>query len=38
MLATGVTHVSLRDSKTPVTGTLTFPRSVFARFLQELKA
>ncbi|MFJ3774038.1 DUF397 domain-containing protein [Streptomyces sp. NPDC090075] len=30
-------HISLRDSKTPTTATLTFPTSAFAPFLAALK-
>ncbi|MET9088040.1 DUF397 domain-containing protein [Streptomyces sp. NPDC004237] len=36
-IATSPAHISLRDSKTPTTATLTFPISAFAPFLVALK-
>nr|WP_225099631.1 DUF397 domain-containing protein [Streptomyces sp. CoH27] len=32
-----LTHISLRDSKAPALGTLTFPAEAFAPFLRALK-
>ncbi|MYW68308.1 DUF397 domain-containing protein [Streptomyces sp. SID8379] len=37
-LATHPTHISIRDSKTPAQGTLTFPAGVFTAFLDDVKA
>ncbi|MDQ1068262.1 DUF397 domain-containing protein [Streptomyces canus] len=37
-IATHPTHISIRDSKTPTTATLTFPPTLFFAFLNALKA
>jgi hypothetical protein len=36
-IATHPTHISIRDSKTPTTATLTFPPAPFSAFLNALK-
>lgn len=36
-IATHPTHISIRDSKTPLTATLTFPPAPFTAFLNALK-
>ncbi|WP_328780934.1 DUF397 domain-containing protein [Streptomyces canus] len=36
-IATHPTHISIRDSKTPTTATLTFPPVPFSAFLNALK-
>ncbi|MFF4062072.1 DUF397 domain-containing protein [Streptomyces sp. NPDC001668] len=36
-IATHPTHISIRDSKTPTTATLTFPPAPFTAFLDALK-
>ncbi|MET7731095.1 DUF397 domain-containing protein [Streptomyces sp. NPDC005402] len=37
-IANSPTHVSIRDSKTPTTATLTFPPAPFTAFLDALKS
>ncbi|MER7566400.1 DUF397 domain-containing protein [Streptomyces sp. NPDC097941] len=36
-IATHPTHISIRDSKTPTTATLTFPPAPFTAFIDALK-
>ncbi|MGI5454973.1 DUF397 domain-containing protein [Streptomyces sp. CA-249302] len=36
-IANSPTHTAVRDSKTPTTGTLTFPTPTFTTFLEALK-
>ncbi|MFD5537906.1 DUF397 domain-containing protein [Streptomyces sp. NPDC127079] len=36
-VATGPAHISVRDSKDPAAGALSFPAGVFVRFLSALK-
>lgn len=36
-IATGPTHIAIRDSKTPTRATLTFPTASFTPFIQALK-
>ena len=36
-IATHPTHISIRDSKTPTTATLTFPPAPFSAFIDALK-
>jgi hypothetical protein len=37
-IAARPTHISIRDSKAPAQGTLTFPTEAFASFLNSLKS
>ncbi|MFI0539784.1 DUF397 domain-containing protein [Streptomyces sp. WSLK1-3] len=37
-IATHPTHIAIRDSKTPVRATLTFPARSFTAFLEALKS
>ncbi|MEU0025117.1 DUF397 domain-containing protein [Streptomyces sp. NPDC006335] len=37
-IANSRTHISIRDSKTPTTATLTFPLASFTAFLDTLKS
>ncbi|MFI2202285.1 DUF397 domain-containing protein [Streptomyces sp. NPDC020192] len=36
-IATAPSHISIRDSKAPTLGTLTFPTTAFTPFLHALK-
>ncbi|MEU9345923.1 DUF397 domain-containing protein [Streptomyces sp. NPDC048278] len=36
-IANSPTRIAVRDSKDPAAGTLTFPRAVFAPFVEALK-
>ncbi|MFJ9818295.1 DUF397 domain-containing protein [Streptomyces sp. NPDC101151] len=36
-IATALTHISIRDSKTPARATLTFPTAAFTPFIEALK-
>ncbi|MEU6364758.1 DUF397 domain-containing protein [Streptomyces sp. NPDC046931] len=37
-IATAPTHISIRDSKTPAEGTLSFPAGAFTTFIEGLKS
>lgn len=36
-ISTSTSHTAIRDSKTPTTGVLTFPRTTFSAFVEALK-